>query len=243
MSIQLTLEGSTDDMEKIENLFQKGELNNILGIPVESVYIVSESGKRKLIFEIAGNISPIVLAELKKEFQRQSQRSSQLKADTNKRLYTGTGVSYNIPTEANRSYVGLSSSSTSSDILSDMLTRIRNASSVRHSTTIVPTTRTTRSIAQVLKDEGFIDGFEEVGEGINKHLVITLKYKGKNRQPVINTLQRVSKPGLRVYSNQKNFPRVLGGIGIAIISTSQGVMTDKEAIRRGIGGEILCYVW
>jgi small subunit ribosomal protein S8 len=131
----------------------------------------------------------------------------------------------------------------SNDIISDMLTRIRNACLVRHPTTIVPTTRMTRNIAQVLKEEGFIEGFEEVGEGLQRHLVISLKYKGKNRQPIINTLERVSKPGLRVYSNCKNLPKVLGGIGIAIVSTSKGIMTDREARRQKVGGEILCYVW
>ena len=131
----------------------------------------------------------------------------------------------------------------STDTISDMLTRIRNACAVRHPTTLVPTTKMTRNIAQVLKDEGFIEGFEEVGEGIKSNLVLTLKYKGKNRQPLINTLQRVSKPGLRVYSPSKEIPRVLGGIGIAVVSTSSGVMTDREARRQKIGGEILCYIW
>jgi len=131
----------------------------------------------------------------------------------------------------------------STDTISDMLTRIRNACAVRHPTTLVPTTKMTRNIAQVLKDEGFIEGFEEVGEGIKSNLVLTLKYKGKNRQPLINALQRVSKPGLRVYSPSKEIPRVLGGIGIAVVSTSSGVMTDREARRQKIGGEILCYVW
>lgn len=131
----------------------------------------------------------------------------------------------------------------SNDTISDMLTRLRNACAVRHSTTKVPTTRMTRSIAQVLKDEGFIEDFEETGEGIHKHLVVVLKYKEKSRQPLINTLKRVSKPGLRVYSNHKDLPRVLGGIGIAIISTSKGIMTDREARRQGIGGEVLCHVW
>ena len=131
----------------------------------------------------------------------------------------------------------------STDTISDMLTRIRNACAVRHPTTLVTTTKMTHNIAQVLKDEGFIEGFEEVGEGIKSNLVLTLKYKGKNRQPLINTLQRVSKPGLRVYSPSKEIPRVLGGIGIAVVSTSSGVMTDREARRQKIGGEILCYVW
>ena len=130
----------------------------------------------------------------------------------------------------------------STDTISDMLTRIRNACLVRHPTTKVPVTRMTRSIAQVLKQEGFIHDFEEAGEGINQHLIISLRYKN-NRQPIINTLKRVSRPGLRVYSNRKDLPRVLGGIGIAIVSTSKGIMTDREARRQGVGGEVLCYVW
>lgn len=129
------------------------------------------------------------------------------------------------------------------DTISDMLTRIRNACLVRHQTTKVPSTRMTRNIATVLKSEGFIAEFEEAGEGVEKHLVVSLKYKGKNRQPIITAMKRVSKPGLRVYSNRKELPRVLGGIGIAIISTSSGIMTDREARRQGVGGEVLCYVW
>ncbi|MGB2925629.1 MAG: 30S ribosomal protein S8 [Limnothrix sp.] len=129
------------------------------------------------------------------------------------------------------------------DTISDMLTRIRNACMVQHDKTKVPVTRMTRNIADVLKDEGFIESYTEAGEGIDKHLVISLKYKGRNRMPIIQKLQRVSKPGLRVYSNHKDLPRVLGGIGIAIISTSHGVMTDRQARKQGIGGEILCYVW
>lgn len=129
------------------------------------------------------------------------------------------------------------------DTISDMLTRIRNATMARHQTTEVPSTKLTRSIAQVLQQEGFIAEFSETGEGVKKHLVIALKYKGKTRQPIINALQRVSKPGLRVYSNCRELPRVLGGIGIAIISTSSGIMTDRDARRRGLGGEVLCYIW
>ncbi|AFY40573.1 SSU ribosomal protein S8P [[Leptolyngbya] sp. PCC 7376] len=129
------------------------------------------------------------------------------------------------------------------DTISDMLTRIRNACMVQHENTKVPVTRMTRSIAAVLKDEGFIESYTETGEGVRKYLVISLKYKGRNRKPIIQKLQRVSKPGLRVYSNHKDLPRVLGGIGIAIISTSKGVMTDRQARKEGIGGEILCYVW
>lgn len=129
------------------------------------------------------------------------------------------------------------------DTIGDMLTRIRNATLARHQTTQVPATRMTQSIARVLKDEGFIADFETVGDGTKRHLVISLKYRGKNRQPIITALKRVSKPGLRVYSNRKELPRVLGGIGIAIISTSSGIMTDREARRTGVGGEVLCYVW
>lgn len=129
------------------------------------------------------------------------------------------------------------------DTIGDMLTRIRNANLARHQTTQVMSTRMTRSIASVLKDEGFITSYEESGEGVKRRLVITLKYRGKNRQPIINTLQRISKPGLRVYSNRRDLPRVLGGIGIAIISTSSGIMTDRDARQTGVGGEVLCYVW
>lgn len=129
------------------------------------------------------------------------------------------------------------------DTIADMLTRIRNANLARHQTTEVPSTKMTRNIARVLKDEGFITDFEEVGEGVSRHLVVSLKYKGKGKRPIITSLKRVSKPGLRVYSNRKELPRVLGGIGIAIISTSGGIMTDREARRQGLGGEVLCYVW
>lgn len=129
------------------------------------------------------------------------------------------------------------------DTIADMLTRIRNATLARHQTVEIPATKMTRSIVQVLKDEGFIANYSEEGEGIKCRLVLSLKYKGKNRQPIIRNLTRVSKPGLRVYSNRKELPRVLGGIGIAIISTSSGIMTDRDARRRGVGGEVLCYIW
>lgn len=130
------------------------------------------------------------------------------------------------------------------DTIADMLTRIRNSCMARHQTTQIPSTKMTRSIAQVLKSEGFIGEFEEAEvEGIQRYLVLSLKYKGKTRKPIITALKRVSKPGLRVYSNRKELPRVLGGIGIAIISTSSGIMTDREARRQGLGGEVLCYVW
>ena len=129
------------------------------------------------------------------------------------------------------------------DTISDMLTRIRNASIVKKQTTNIPATKMTRSIAKVLREEGFVGEYEETGEGIDKMLVLALKYKGKARQPIITALKRVSKPGLRVYSNHKDLPKVLGGIGIAVISTSSGIMTDREARKQGVGGEILCYIW
>ncbi len=129
------------------------------------------------------------------------------------------------------------------DTIADMLTRIRNANLARHQTVDIPSTKMTRSIAQVLNEEGFIADFIETGEDNRRLLSITLKYQGKTRDPIIKNLKRVSRPGLRVYSNRKELPRVLGGIGIAIISTSSGIMTDRDARRQGVGGEVLCYVW
>ncbi len=129
------------------------------------------------------------------------------------------------------------------DTISDMLTRLRNANLAKHQIVEVPATRMTRNIANILLEEGFIQNFEEVGETFNTQLLVSLKYKGKTRQPIITALKRVSKPGLRVYANRKELPRVLGGLGIAVISTSQGVMTDNKARHQGLGGEVLCYVW
>ena len=129
------------------------------------------------------------------------------------------------------------------DTISDMLTRLRNANLAKHQIVEVPATRMTRNIANILLEEGFIQNFEEVGETFNTQLWVSLKYKGKTRQPIITALKRVSKPGLRVYANRKELPRVLGGLGIAVISTSQGVMTDNKARHQGLGGEVLCYVW
>ncbi|MFZ4858917.1 MAG: 30S ribosomal protein S8 [Desulfuromonadaceae bacterium] len=129
------------------------------------------------------------------------------------------------------------------DTISDMLTRLRNANLAKHQIVEVPATRMTRNIANILLEEGFIQGIEELGESFNTQLLLSLKYKGKQRQPIITALKRVSKPGLRVYANRKELPRVLGGLGIAVISTSQGVMTDNKARHQGLGGEVLCYVW
>jgi len=129
------------------------------------------------------------------------------------------------------------------DTISDMLTRLRNANLAKHQIVEVPCTKMTRNIASILLEEGFIQNIEEVGNTFNMQLLLSLKYMGKTRQPIITSLRRVSKPGLRVYANRKELPRVLGGLGIAVISTSQGVMTDNKARHQGLGGEVLCYVW
>jgi|TARA_B100000497_G_scaffold128065_1_gene172958 small subunit ribosomal protein S8 len=129
------------------------------------------------------------------------------------------------------------------DTIADMLTRVRNANLARHQIVQVPSTKMTNNIAAVLLEEGFIQSFEEVGEGINRQLLLSLKYKGKEREPVITALKRISRPGLRVYANRKELPRVLGGLGIAVISTSRGVLTDNKARHQGLGGEVLCYIW
>ena len=129
------------------------------------------------------------------------------------------------------------------DPISDMLTRIRNASEKRHETTKVPASKMSRSIAKVLQKEGFISQISEEGEGVKSHLVIELKYSGKHRYPIIRSMQRVSRPGLRIYKNTRGIPKVLGGLGVAIISTSKGVMSDRDARKQGVGGEVLCYVY
>lgn len=129
------------------------------------------------------------------------------------------------------------------DTISDMLTRIRNATMVKHQIVQIPATKMSLAIASILKEEGFIEDFESYTENKFKYLLISLKYLGKSRQPVICKIKRVSKPGLRVYSNSKELPRVLDNLGIAIISTSKGVMTNLKAKELGIGGEVLCYIW
>lgn len=129
------------------------------------------------------------------------------------------------------------------DTIADMLTRVRNANLARHQIVQVPATKMTKNIASVLYEEGFIHSVEEIGENLAQQLLISLKYKGKTRQPVITALKRISKPGLRIYANRKELPRVLGGLGIALISTSQGIMTDTKARNQGLGGEVLCYIW
>jgi len=129
------------------------------------------------------------------------------------------------------------------DTISDMLTRIRNATMVKHQIVQIPATKMSLAIASILKEEGFIEDFESYTENQFKYLLISLKYIGKSRQPVICKIKRVSKPGLRVYSNSKELPRVLDNLGIAIISTSNGVMTNLKAKELGVGGEVLCYIW
>ena len=129
------------------------------------------------------------------------------------------------------------------DTISDMLTRIRNAHMVKHQIVQVPFTKMSLSILEILKEEGFIENFETYIENQKKYLLISLKYIGKSRTPVISKLERISKPGLRVYSNSKKLPKVLDNLGIAIISTSKGVMTNLKAKELGVGGEILCYIW
>ena len=129
------------------------------------------------------------------------------------------------------------------DTVADMLTRIRNANMVKHQIVQVPTTKMSLAIAAILKEEGFIEDFEVYKEEKENYILLSLKYKGQNREPVICTIKRVSKPGLRVYTNAKQLPKVLNNLGIAIISTSQGVMTNLKAKKLGIGGEILCYIW
>ncbi len=128
-----------------------------------------------------------------------------------------------------------------SDPIADMLTRIRNGSRARHSEVRLPASKTKLAIARILKDEGFIDEFEEARNGTHAELVVRLKYVGK--VPVVSGLKRVSKPGLRVYAAKTDIPRVLGGLGVVIVSTSQGIMTGAQARRSQLGGEVLAYVW
>jgi small subunit ribosomal protein S8 len=128
-----------------------------------------------------------------------------------------------------------------SDPIADMLTRIRNGSRARHSEILVPASRTKRAIAQILSDEGFIESFEDAQDGVHAQLKLRLKYVGK--MPVISGVKRVSKPGLRVYATKTDIPRVLGGLGVVIVSTSHGIMTGARARQAQLGGEVLAYVW
>ncbi|HHZ17352.1 MAG TPA: 30S ribosomal protein S8 [Peptococcaceae bacterium] len=128
------------------------------------------------------------------------------------------------------------------DPIADFLTRIRNANSVYHEKVEIPASNVKKTLADILKKEGLIKDFDYIEDGKQGVLRLYLKY-GPNKEKVITGIRRISKPGLRVYVKKDQVPRVLGGLGIAVISTSQGIMTDKEARKRGLGGEVICYVW
>src|SRR5688572_291609 len=128
------------------------------------------------------------------------------------------------------------------DPIADMLTRIRNAVQARHDTVTMPSSKMKVAIARVLKDEGFVRDFQLESEGSRAMLKIDLSYTGR-KEPVLSGIKRVSKPGLRVYVQKREIPRVLGGLGVAILSTPEGVMTGQVARQRSVGGEVLCYVW
>ena len=128
------------------------------------------------------------------------------------------------------------------DSIADMLTRIRNASSAKHDSVKIPASNMKKAIAQILVDEGYIKGFKVEDDGKQGMIEITLKY-GQNKTAAITGLRRVSKPGLRIYSGREDMPKVMKGLGIAIVSTSKGVMTDKDARKANVGGEVLAFVW
>lgn len=132
---------------------------------------------------------------------------------------------------------------TMSDPIADMLTRIRNANTAKHDTVDVPASKMKIAIANILLDEGYIAKYDIVEDGSFQTIHITLKYGADKNEKVISGIKRISKPGLRVYANSEDMPKVLGGLGIAIVSTNKGVITDKEARKLGVGGEVLCFVW
>ena len=129
-----------------------------------------------------------------------------------------------------------------SDVIADMLTRIRNANDAKHETVDIPASNLKKSIAEILLEEGYIKNFQIVEDGKQGIIRVTLKYAA-GKQKVIHGLKRVSKPGLRIYSNCEDMPKVMNGLGIAIVSTSKGIMTDKKARRENVGGEVLAFVW
>ena len=129
------------------------------------------------------------------------------------------------------------------DPIADMLTRIRNANTSKHDTVDVPASKMKNAIAEILFKEGFISKYEIIEDGNFKNILITLKYGKDKNEKIITGLKIISKPGLRVYAGKEDLPRVLGGLGIAIISTNQGVVTDKEARKLNVGGEVLAYIW
>ena len=132
---------------------------------------------------------------------------------------------------------------TMSDPIADMLTRIRNANTAKHDTVDIPASKMKIAIADILLDEGYIKKYDLVEDGNFKTIRVTLKYGADKKEKIITGLKRISKPGLRVYAGAEDMPKVLGGLGVAIVSTNKGVMTDKEARALNIGGEVLCFVW
>ncbi|MGI6722328.1 MAG: 30S ribosomal protein S8 [Anaerovoracaceae bacterium] len=131
---------------------------------------------------------------------------------------------------------------TMTDPIADMLTRIRNANTAEHDTVDVPASKIKKSIAGILADEGYINGFDVIDDDKQGTIRINMKY-GPDKEKVINGIKKISKPGLKVYAKASDVPKVLGGLGVAIISTSNGVISDKEARKLGVGGEVICYVW
>ena len=129
------------------------------------------------------------------------------------------------------------------DTIADMLTRIRNANSAKHDSVDIPASNMKKAIAQILVDEGYVKSFQVIEEGKQGIIRVVLKYQGPSKSPVLLGLRRVSKPGLRIYSSSEDMPKVLRGIGTAIVSTSKGVMTDKRARKEHVGGEVLAFVW
>ena len=132
---------------------------------------------------------------------------------------------------------------TMSDPIADMLTRIRNANAAKHDTVDVPSSKMKLAIAKILLDEGYIAKYDIIEDGSFKTIHITLKYGADKNDKIISGIKRISKPGLRIYANKEELPQVLGGLGVAIISTNQGVITDKEARKLNVGGEVLAFVW
>ncbi len=132
---------------------------------------------------------------------------------------------------------------TMSDPIADMLTRIRNANTAKHDSVDVPLSKIKLGIADILKNEGYIADYEVQGEGVHQNIHITLKYSNNKTNRILTGLKKISKPGLRVYAGAENLPKVLGGLGIAIISTNEGLLTDKQAREKNVGGEVLAFVW
>ncbi|PHV71319.1 30S ribosomal protein S8 [Sporanaerobium hydrogeniformans] len=132
---------------------------------------------------------------------------------------------------------------TMSDPIADMLTRIRNANIAKHDVVEFPASKMKKAIAEILLNEGYIKSFEVIGDGVKANIRITLKYGKDKNEKVISGIKKISKPGLRVYADTENLPKVLGGLGTAIISTNKGVITDKEARKQNVGGEVIAFIW